>query len=75
VLDIQVLYHVMMHKKESGVKDLDPNQTKSKFHDQFDAHRQGDIDHMVMEEIDQDDNHEVYQAKIYLHQSLTFLVR
>ena len=37
--------------------------------------RQDDIDHMVMEEIDQDYNHEEYQAKTYLHQSLTFLVQ
>jgi hypothetical protein len=45
---------------------------KPMFHDQFDAHPQDDVDHMAMEEIDQDDNHEVYQAKIYLHQSLVF---
>jgi hypothetical protein len=45
------------------------------FHDQFDVHPQDDIDHMVMEEIDQDDNHEVYQAKTYLHQSWAFPVQ
>jgi hypothetical protein len=58
----------MMHTKESDVKDLDRNQTKQIFHDQFDVHPKDDIDHMVMEEIDQDDNHEVHQAKTYLHQ-------
>jgi hypothetical protein len=57
------------------VKDLGRNRTKQMFHDQFDIHPQDDIDHMVMEVIDQDDNHEVYQAKIYLHQSLAFLVQ
>jgi hypothetical protein len=30
---------------------------------------------MVMEVIDRHDNHEVYQAKTYLHQSLAFLVQ
>ncbi len=75
MLDIQVLSRLRMHKQESDVKDLDQNQTKQIFHDQFDVHPQDDIDHMAMEEIDQDDNHEVYQAKTYLHQSLAFLVQ
>jgi hypothetical protein len=48
---------------------------KQMFHDRFDAHPRDDVDHMVMEETDQDDNHEVYQAKTYLHQSLAFVVR
>jgi hypothetical protein len=34
-------------------------------HDQFDVHPQDDIDHMVMEEIGQDDSHAEYQAKTY----------
>ena len=42
------------------------------FHDQFDVHLKDDIDRMVVEAIDQDDNHEVYQAKTYLHRSLAF---
>jgi hypothetical protein len=65
----------MMHKKENDVKALDQNQRKPMFHDQFDIHPRNDIDHMVMKEIDQDDNHEVYRAKTYLHQSLAFLVQ
>jgi hypothetical protein len=64
-----------MHKREGDPKDLDQNQTKLMFHNQFDVDPQYDIDHMVMEEIDQDDNHEVYQAKTYLRQSLAFLVQ
>jgi hypothetical protein len=64
-----------MHRQESDVKDLDQNQTKLMFHDQFDVHLKDDIDHRVMEEIDQDDNHEVYQAKTYLQQSLAFVVQ
>jgi hypothetical protein len=64
-----------MHRQESDVKDFDQNQMKLIFHGQFDVHSKDDIDHMVMEEIDPDDNHEVYQAKTYLHQSLAFLVR
>jgi hypothetical protein len=48
---------------------------KLMFHDQFDVHSKDDVDHTVMEEIDPDDNHEVYQAKTYLHQSLAFVVR
>jgi hypothetical protein len=64
-----------MHKKEIDVRDLDRNQRKQMFHGQFDVHPRDDIDHTVMEEIDQDDNHEVHQAKTYLHQSLAFLVR
>jgi hypothetical protein len=75
VPDIQVLFGLMMHTTESDVKDLDQNRRKEMSHDHFDVHRQDDIDHMVMEEIDQDDNHEVYQAKTYLHQSWAFLVR
>jgi hypothetical protein len=65
----------MMHKKEIDVRDLDRNQTKQMFHHQFDVHPQDDIDQTVMEETDQDDNHEVNQAKTYSHQSLAFLVR
>ncbi len=61
--------------QESGVKDLDQNQMKQMFHGQFDAHPQDDVDHMAMGEIDQDDNHEVYQAKTYLHQSWAFRVQ
>jgi hypothetical protein len=57
------------------MKGLHRNRTKYLFHDQFDVHSRDDIDHTVMEEIDPDDNHEVYQAKTYLHQSLAFLVR
>jgi hypothetical protein len=57
------------------VKDLGRNRTKKIFHDQFDVHPQDDIDHRVMEEIDQDDNHEVYQAKTCLRQPWAFLVR
>jgi hypothetical protein len=75
VLGIQVLYRLMMHKKEIGARDLDRNQTKQMFHGQFDVHPRDDIDHMAMEEIDPDDSHEGYQAKTYLHQSLIFLVR
>jgi hypothetical protein len=44
-------------------------------HDQFDVHLKDDIDHMVMEEIDQDYNHEVYQAKTYWQQSLVFVAQ
>jgi hypothetical protein len=65
----------MIHKQEADLKDRDQNRTKQMFHDHFDVHPRDDIDHMVMEEIDQDDNHEVYQAKTYLHQSLAFLVQ
>jgi hypothetical protein len=75
VPDIEDLYYLMMHKQEIDVKDHDQNQKKQMFHDQFDVHLPDDIDHMVIEEIDQDDNHEVYQAKTYLHQSLAFVVR
>jgi hypothetical protein len=75
MLDIEVTYYLMMHRQESDVKDFDQNQTKLMFHGQFDVHAKDDIDHTVMEEIDPDDNHEVYQAKTYLHQSLAFLVQ
>jgi hypothetical protein len=64
-----------MHRQESDVKDLDQNQRKQMFHDQFDVHVKDDIDHMVKKKIDPDGNHEVYQAKTYLHQSLAFVVR
>jgi hypothetical protein len=64
-----------MHKQEIDVRNLDQNQTKQMFHNQFDVHSKDDIDRMVMEEIDQDDSHAEYQAKTYLHHSLAFLVR
>jgi hypothetical protein len=75
VPDIEDFGYLMMRKKENDVKDLDQNQRKPMLHDQFDVHPQDDIDHMVMEEIDQDDSHEVYHAKTCLQQSLPFLVR
>jgi hypothetical protein len=64
-----------MHRQESDVKDFDQNQTKLMFHGHCDVHAKDDVDHMAIEEIDQDDNHEVHQAKTYLHLSLALLVR
>jgi len=44
-------------------------------HDQFDVHPRDDIDHMAMEESDQDYSHEEYQARTCLQQSWAFVVR
>jgi hypothetical protein len=65
----------MMNKQESDVRDLRQNQTKQMFHDQFDVDPKDDIDHMVMAKVDRDYNHEEYQTRTYLQQSLTFVVR
>jgi hypothetical protein len=65
----------MMHKQENVVKDLDRNQKKPMFHGQFDVHLKDDIDQMVMIKVDQDYNHEEYQAKRYSQHPLDFFVQ
>jgi hypothetical protein len=57
------------------MKDFGQSQKRQMFHDQFDVHPTDYIDHMVMVEVDQDYNHEEYQAKTYLRQSLAFVVQ
>jgi hypothetical protein len=73
--DVEVVYYLTIHRQENHATNLCRNRTKQIFHDQFDAHPKDDTDYMVMKEIDQDYNHEEYQAKTYLQQSLAFVVQ